>query len=606
MALGPLVVDSTNPRLFKNSSNGQIVYLTGSQTWPNYQDRGTTDPPPAFDYIAHLDQLVAWGHNFTRLWFGWEQTCWNNNPDGLPRYYSPGPPYERNGPGNANDGKPKFDLTKLSQPHFDRLRARVLAARARGIYVQIMLFDGFTLQTANGFNESGGGFPHQSGNNINSVDVVGGTHEGVAYNTLVDSAVTARQDLLIEKAVVTVNDCDNVLWEVANEPAKSSATVAWENHVISKIHTYEATKTYQHPVIFTSQYPGSDSDLTASAAEGYSPNTRYLENNGSQVVINDTDHSYDRASLLTDLTAAMVWPYKCACLGTQGVFMDPYLEVWNTTPVGGLVRNTPTGTITGGSGTILDPQWAPMRNAMGDARSYAIRLDLRNCIPHTSLSSTGFCVANPGSQYLALQPSTGAFTMTMAAGTYKYEWFDPTNRVVNGTGTVTIVSSGSHTFTPPFSGAAVLLLQSIVGGFGTTFGQNILKLFLSAVAIANLADNAATSPTTNTYASLHTASPSGAVQTTSEATYPSYARVAIPRTTGGWDYAGAVAALHAIATWPASTGTPNEVYTHIGFGTLSSGSGVLEFWGALNPNVTMNASGISPRLATTTTVTFGT
>lgn len=146
----------------------------------------------------------------------------------------------------------------------------------------------------------------------------------------------------------------------------------------------------------------------------------------------------------------------------------------------------------------------------------------------------------------------------------------------------------------------------MAGGFGTTFGQNVLKLFLSAIAIANLADNAATSPTTNSYASLHTASPSGAVQTTNEATYPSYARVAIARTSGGWDYSGAIATLHANASWPASTGSPSETYTHVGFGTLSSGSGVLEFWGTLAPNITMNASGITPQLTTATSVTLGT
>lgn len=146
----------------------------------------------------------------------------------------------------------------------------------------------------------------------------------------------------------------------------------------------------------------------------------------------------------------------------------------------------------------------------------------------------------------------------------------------------------------------------MAGGFGTTFGQNVLKLFLSAVAIANLADNAASSPTTNSYASLHTASPSGAVQTTSEATYGSYARAAIARTAGGWSYSGAVATLAALLSWPASTGTPSETYTHVGFGTLSSGAGVLEFWGTLTPNITMNAASITPQLTTSTTITLGT
>lgn len=146
----------------------------------------------------------------------------------------------------------------------------------------------------------------------------------------------------------------------------------------------------------------------------------------------------------------------------------------------------------------------------------------------------------------------------------------------------------------------------MAGGWGTTFGTDALKLFLTAVAIANVADNAASSPITNVYASLHTASPSGSVQTTSEATYPSYARAAIVRTASGWTVASDVATLAALISWPASTGSPSETHTHVGFGTLVSGAGKLMFWGTLTPNITMNASGITPQLTTATTITLGT
>ena len=70
---------------------------------------------------------------------------------------------------------------------------------------------------------------------------------------------------------------------------------------------------------------------------------------------------------------------------------------------------------------------------------------------------------------------------------------------------------------------------------GDTFENDLLKLIFQAVAIANLADNAATGPLTNLYVSLHTADPGEAGnQSTSEATYTGYARVAVARTAGGW------------------------------------------------------------------------
>ena len=58
----------------------------------------------------------------------------------------------------------------------------------------------------------------------------------------------------------------------------------------------------------------------------------------------------------------------------------------------------------------------------------------------------------------------------------------------------------------------------------------ILNLIFAAQAWANVADNAASSPITTFYISLHTADPGETgSQTTSETAYTGYARVAIDR-----------------------------------------------------------------------------
>jgi hypothetical protein len=56
-AKGPLRVHPTNPRYFTDGSR-KAVYLTGAHTWTNLQDIGLTDPPPVFDFAAHLDLLA--------------------------------------------------------------------------------------------------------------------------------------------------------------------------------------------------------------------------------------------------------------------------------------------------------------------------------------------------------------------------------------------------------------------------------------------------------------------------------------------------------------------------------------------------------------------
>src|SRR5687767_6704679 len=133
--MGPLKVHATNPRYFAAPS-GAPVYLTGSHTWENFQDIGPAGEAP-FDYIDYLKLLKAWNHNFIRLWL-WEH-AWSSGPIGGEAFVSP-MPYARPGPGNARDGKPKFDLRTFNPEYFDRLRGRIALARDRGIYVGIVLF----------------------------------------------------------------------------------------------------------------------------------------------------------------------------------------------------------------------------------------------------------------------------------------------------------------------------------------------------------------------------------------------------------------------------------------------------------------------------------
>lgn len=116
---------------------------------------------------------------------------------------------------------------------------------------------------------------------------------------------------------------------------------------------------------------------------------------------------------------------------------------------------------------------------------------------------------------------------------------------------------------------------------GDTFENDLLKLIFNAVAIANIADNAASSPATNYYISLHTADiGEGGNQTTNEATYTGYARMAVLRTTGGWTVSTNTATNFADIVFATCTGGTNTI-THVGVGTASSGTGKVLVKGAL-------------------------
>src|SRR5581483_1032392 len=138
-AVGPLQVSNGNARYFSDPTD-RPIYLTGSHTWTNLQD----DLPSApFDFDEYLAFLGRHGHNFIRLWM-LETAAWEGAGGQLHRRDPL--PYDRPGPGIARDGKPKFDLMTLNVKYFDRLRARVAAAQDRGIYVSVMLFNGWSLE----------------------------------------------------------------------------------------------------------------------------------------------------------------------------------------------------------------------------------------------------------------------------------------------------------------------------------------------------------------------------------------------------------------------------------------------------------------------------
>lgn len=134
-----------------------------------------------------------------------------------------------------------------------------------------------------------------------------------------------------------------------------------------------------------------------------------------------------------------------------------------------------------------------------------------------------------------------------------------------------------------------------------TFRNDILRLIFNGVAIANLADNAASAPLANLYAALHTADPgAGGNQETSEITYTSYARVAIERNTDGWTVTADTVTPTDPVEFPEGTGGSGTA-THVTIGTHASGTGKVLYRGALTPPIVCGA-GITPRATSASTI----
>ncbi|HEV3167858.1 MAG TPA: DUF6298 domain-containing protein [Isosphaeraceae bacterium] len=434
----PLRRLDSNPRYFTDGS-GKAILLVGSHNWHNFQDNGHRlptgdDPPPAFDYDSYLDFLDKHNHNFFRLW-RWEAPRWSDaQPAGVVKYCLPHP-WKRTGPGLAADGKPKFDLTEFDSDYFTRLRERITKARDRGIYVSVMLFEGWELQ----FTDAWKYHPFHGPNNVNQIDA-DPTGRGLLLNQLRDDPMGKKvlelQEAYLRKVVDTVNDLDNVLYEACNEANADSTP--WQYHIIRFVHDYESSKPKRHPVGITFMYPGGTNKiLIDSPADWISPNPGTSEENYKgnpsprdvgKVIVNDTDHLWGHTG------GDSVWVWRSFTRGLNLLFMEEL---------------TPS------------PTWQDSaRVAMGQVRRYSQRINLARMLPLPSLMQTGFVLADRGREYLAYQDgSQGEFSLDLqdAPGRFTVEWFDITQgkvipaRAVEG--------GARRVFTTPFPGPAVLYLK---------------------------------------------------------------------------------------------------------------------------------------------------
>lgn len=438
-SMGPLRKLPSNPRYF-TADGVTAVYLTGSHNWQNLVDGSPTDPPAAFGYARYITNLKRWHHNFIRLW-AWDVTHDRNQSRKHVYFYSP-QPFVRSGPGKALDGKPKFNLRRLNQAYFDRLRRRIIQARNAGIYVGIMLFEGYTPDKGP-IPKAYQGHPFASENNVNGIDgdVNDDRRANEIYRLPSEGGLRTINDIqkaYVRKVIDSVNDLDNVLYEIANEAP--SATTSWQYKLINYIKGYEARKPKQHPVGMTFQWAdGDNTALFKSRADWVSPRDAMSDlpaASGAKVILSDTDHHCGICS-----EANGDWAWKEFSRGRNPILMDAYgNKDWHA---------------------FSNAADVSARKAMGDTRKYANRMNLAAMTPQGELSSTGYALANAGKEYVVYQPHDGAFTLNLAGQTRKtfaVEWYD----VKSGSTSTEAISGGATiTLTPPGVGAAVAYLRAI-------------------------------------------------------------------------------------------------------------------------------------------------
>ncbi|MCB1033782.1 MAG: cadherin-like domain-containing protein, partial [Acidobacteria bacterium] len=499
-----------NPRyLVAAGDPNRVVFLTGSHVWNNFVDWGPGPLPnpasPPFDHDAFLDALhlgpggsgdEGYGHNFIRGWV-WENSRYPDpiSPCTANEWNFAPLPYERvSSAGNAHDGQPRFDLDQLDlspDSYLQRMRSRIRAARALGMYYGVMLFQPINygdksssapVPAAQRADTEWHYNPYNAGNNVNGVDAdFNDDGHGWELSTLLQPGdphydqhliIRAKQEAYVRGVIDFLKDEDNVIWEIGNEGSNSSQS--WQNHMAGVVRDHETNMGYmQRPVWLSAtrdsgsgQNGGVNTWLNQSPADvvsyyGIDNSFRVTDLAGPPVHNPGGDPSQKISLLDTDHLCGTCGPnpnnpgagdpsgsllgyaYRAFTRGHNLIYMDPK-------DLGGC----PWG--------LSDPGPAAedFRIALGKIREFSVGVDLVAMSPKApgqpGITSSEFALYEPSRQYLIYHQGTNApdpdgagpldnldvTIENLEAGTYSFQWTNIGSNGVQGSGSVTITTTG--------------------------------------------------------------------------------------------------------------------------------------------------------------------
>jgi hypothetical protein len=206
----PIRLHPHNPHYFL-FRNKPTVLITSAE---HYGAVLNTD----FNFEVYLNALALDGLNYTRLFTGSyfePQGAFNIQKNTLaPKQERLLTPWERVQSADGKGGK--FDLMRWNDAYFRRLRDFVQAAGKKGVIVEVTLFSSIYGDAQWNIN------PLNSANNVNQTETV----KRQQVHTLANGNLLAHQERMVRKIVRELNEFDNLIYEIQNEP--------WaDNHILA-------------------------------------------------------------------------------------------------------------------------------------------------------------------------------------------------------------------------------------------------------------------------------------------------------------------------------------------------------------------------------------
>ncbi|MHB1456738.1 MAG: putative collagen-binding domain-containing protein [Armatimonadota bacterium] len=407
-----------NPYYFQDA-RGKPMVLIGDYTWGTFSDVD-------FDYTKMFDSLKKRGLNVARVWLWWG--CEEITSDPIPaRHFEP---FLREGPGTANDGRPKYNLDKFNPAFFARLDAMCASAQKRGITLQLIMMDAWMIKhdylwKLHAFNRN---------NNVNGVDgdprqTSEGTDGQQGFCSMGNPKALKYQKTYIRKVIETTNKYGNIYYEIANENYYNEE---WELTLCRFIKETESKMPKQHMTIRL------DFPSHSYVVQSWDPGTVHkgiMEKRGLKVpLIFDTDWTINDND---DEVRKSAW--TAIASGGHFNYMDDSME-FRTKPVPD-------------KGAVLHKQIDHLAKFVRNIKPWDMK-------PDDSMVRSGSAYVLAGNRIVfAYLPSGGKAEIDLpnAGSKISAKWFDP--RTGNFMPRIEITGKGITLFTAPDGNDWALLIK---------------------------------------------------------------------------------------------------------------------------------------------------
>jgi hypothetical protein len=220
----PLALHPENPHYFLFRDRPAVL-VTSTEHYGAVLNRD-------FDYVPYLDELRAREFNLTRTFSG----VYREVPGSFGITDNTlGPPGDRWLCPWAREGD-KFDLKRWDGAYFDRVKDFVAQAGKRGIVVELVLF--CTIYDDKLWDVN----PMKPANNRQGI----GPSSRLGVYTGKDRELLAVQEELVRKIAAELRDCDNVSYEVCNEPYFGGVTPEWTDRIVAALVDAESGAPARH------------------------------------------------------------------------------------------------------------------------------------------------------------------------------------------------------------------------------------------------------------------------------------------------------------------------------------------------------------------------